>query len=147
MDVKFVATSGSMFLLYFTPSTMKHKYDDHLITLRYPPFFYEGVFYCELCEERVNNQWWLYHCDESDHSFHSGCLCMQWRRIKLGGTIILWKNVKKHTFVYVYKQNVRKNSPLYKCDVCGRGYTDGLYLECEGCGVLICPECMTKIEG
>ncbi|WOG90370.1 hypothetical protein DCAR_0209614 [Daucus carota subsp. sativus] len=129
----------------FYPSTMKHKYDDHSITLRYPPFFYQGVFYCELCEG-VNNQWWLYHCDESDHSFHSRCLCKP-HRVKLGGTIILDNNEEKHTFVCVYKLNVRKNSPLYICVVCRLGYSGGLYLECEGCGVLICPECMTKIEG
>lgn len=35
------------------PSRMKHKYDFHPVTLRYPPFFYEGVFYCEICEEQV----------------------------------------------------------------------------------------------
>nr|XP_017236945.1 PREDICTED: uncharacterized protein LOC108210177 isoform X2 [Daucus carota subsp. sativus] len=130
----------------FYPSTMKHKYEDHPITLRYPPFFYEGVFYCEVCEEQVNNQWWLYHCDESDHSFHFSCLCIM-QRIKLGGTIIFCgNNSKKHTFVYVYKDNVRKNSPLYKCDVCWYTNARGFYLECEGCGVLVCPTCMIKVE-
>ena len=59
---------------------IKHKFDDHTITLRYPPFFYEGVFYGEVCEEAVNNQQWLYHCGESDHSFHS--VCLRWQEIK-----------------------------------------------------------------
>ncbi|WOG90373.1 hypothetical protein DCAR_0209617 [Daucus carota subsp. sativus] len=130
----------------FYPGTMKHKYEDHSITLRYPPFFYEGVFYCELCEERVNNQWWLYHCDESDHSFHSDCLLF-WHRMKLGGTIRIDINDKMHTLAFVFKTNVRRNSPLHICGNCNYGYTSGLFFECDGCGYLICTRCVRKIYG
>ncbi|WOG90371.1 hypothetical protein DCAR_0209615 [Daucus carota subsp. sativus] len=128
------------------PSTMKHKYDDHPVTLRYPPFFYEGVFYCELCEEQVNNQGWLYHRGHSDHSFHSDCLLF-WHRMKLGGTIRLDINDETHTLAYALKRNVRKNSPLYICGNCGDGYAYGLFFECDGCGFLICIECVRKMDG
>ncbi|WOG87770.1 hypothetical protein DCAR_0207001 [Daucus carota subsp. sativus] len=125
----------------FYPSTMKHKYDDHPITLRYPPFFYEGAFYCELCEERVNNQWWLYHCDKSDHSFHANCLILG-QKLKLGGTIRIHdNNDEMHTLALVFKRNVRTNSPLYMCGYCGDGFTHGRFFECGGCGYLICVEC------
>ncbi|WOG90365.1 hypothetical protein DCAR_0209609 [Daucus carota subsp. sativus] len=130
----------------FYPNTMKHKYDDHPITLRYPPFFYEGAFYCELCEEQVNNQWWLYHCDESDHSFHSSCLHLL-HRMKLGGTIRIYINDEMHTLAFVFKMNVRTNSPLFICGNCGDAYTAGLFFECDGCGILICDECVRKIDG
>ncbi|KAL1830194.1 hypothetical protein ACET3Z_008606 [Daucus carota] len=128
----------------FHPSTMKHKFDDHTITLRYPPFFYEGVFYCELCEEAVNNQRWLYHCDESDHSFHYDCL-RTLHRIKLGGIIRLDIKDEMHTLALVFKMNVRTNSPLYICDNCDDGYTHGLFFECDGCGYLICVKCVREL--
>ncbi|WOG90372.1 hypothetical protein DCAR_0209616 [Daucus carota subsp. sativus] len=130
----------------FYPSTMKHKYDDHSITLRYPPFFYQGVFYCELCEEQVNNQWWLYHCDESDHSFHSDCLHLPYR-IKLGVTIRIDINDEMHTLAFVLERNVRTNSPLFICGNCGDKYASGLFFKCDGCGFLICPRCVSKIDG
>ncbi|WOG90369.1 hypothetical protein DCAR_0209613 [Daucus carota subsp. sativus] len=130
----------------FYPSTMKNKYDEHSITLRYPPLFYEGVFYCELCEEQVNNQWWLYHCDESDHSFHSACLHKP-NRTKLGGTIRLDINDKMHTLAFVFKRNARRNAPLYICYMCDDGYTYGTFFECDGCGILICHQCVRGIDG
>ncbi|WOG90375.1 hypothetical protein DCAR_0209619 [Daucus carota subsp. sativus] len=125
------------------PSTMKHKYDAS-ITLRYPPFFYEGAFYCELCEDRVNNQRWLYHCDKSDHSFHSDCL-FSWQKIKLGGTVRIDINDKMHTLAFVFKMNV--SAALYICGNCGDGYTHSLFFERDGCGYLICVNCVRDRYG
>ncbi|KAL8111479.1 uncharacterized protein LOC141666898 [Apium graveolens] len=125
------------------PSTIRHKYDDHAITLRYPPFFYEGAFYCETCEEPVNNQRPLFHCDDCDYSFHYHCICLQ-ARMKLGGTIQLDINDQKHTLAFVFKRNVRSNSPLYFCSHCGYGHTHNFFFECDGCGYLICIECVSS---
>lgn len=127
------------------PSKVKHRYDIHPITLRYPPFFHEGVFYCEICEEPVNNQWWLFHCDESDHSYHCKCL-YSLDRIKLGGTILLDINNQKHKLALVRKMNTRPNSPLYLCANCRNGYSSGLFFEYDGCGFLICINCDSKIH-
>lgn len=127
------------------PSTIRHKYDDHAISLRDPPFFYEGAFYCETCEEPVNNQYSLFHCGECDHTFHWHC--SRWQsRIKLGGTIELDINNELHTLAFVYKRNVRRNSPLYFCSKCGLGYNSNHFFECDGCGYLICIKCVSQVN-
>ncbi|XP_017240536.1 uncharacterized protein LOC108213271 [Daucus carota subsp. sativus] len=129
----------------FYPGSMKHRYDDHPVTLRRPPFFYEGVFYCEICEDRVNNQWWLYHCDECDHSFHNGCL-LSGGSVKLGGTVEVDFNDQSHTLALVLKRRTRKTQPQYYCRYCGNGYIWNYFLECDGCGYLICCPCVRKIK-
>ncbi|XP_074368418.1 uncharacterized protein LOC141708606 [Apium graveolens] len=130
----------------FYPSRMKHKYEIHPLTLRHPPFFYEGVFYCEICEEQVNNQLWLYHCGECDHSFH--CDCLRWyESIKLGGTIELPFSNQTHTLALVLKKAPRKNLPPYVCGNCGHSYRLKILFECDGCSLLICRNCVIEILG
>ena len=123
----------------FYPTRMKNKYDDHSLILRLPPFFYEGVFYCQICEDQVNNQWWLYHCDGCDQSFHNGCLC-SYDNAKLGGTIEHIIDNKTHTLALVIKNNnTRKKSPPFSCAICGYGTNNyQFFLECAGCGYLAC---------
>ncbi|WOG90140.1 hypothetical protein DCAR_0209383 [Daucus carota subsp. sativus] len=125
------------------PSQMKHKYDSHSVTLRYPPFFYEGVFYCEVCEEQVNNQLMLYHCDACDHSFHFNCLCSR-QSIKLGGTIDLKIDNRSHTLAFVLKKTTGKKSPDYVCRSCRVCHYYYRFFECVGCGYLLCRDCVTE---
>nr|XP_017245341.1 PREDICTED: uncharacterized protein LOC108217000 [Daucus carota subsp. sativus] len=132
-------------LCVFLPSIVKHRFDSHPITLRLPPFFYEGVFYCELCEEQVNNQWPLYHCDESDHSFHYNCFDLL-PNIKFGGTIELDIDHKSHTFTFVLERPKKKGF-LYKCRNCADSYEFGVFFRCDGCGYLACYGCVNKVLG
>ncbi|WOG90425.1 hypothetical protein DCAR_0209669 [Daucus carota subsp. sativus] len=127
----------------FYPNRMKHKYDDHSLILRLPPFFYEGVFYCQICEEQVNNQLWLYHCDECDQSFHNYCLCSYFNG-KLGGTIERIIDNQTHKLALVIKQITRANSPPFSCAFCGRGYIMMFFFECQGCGFLACIFCCIR---
>ncbi|XP_017232759.1 uncharacterized protein LOC108206851 [Daucus carota subsp. sativus] len=124
-------------LCAFYPSSIKHRYDDSRdITLRHPPFFHEGVIYCEICEEQVNNQWWLYHCSESAHSYHHNCL--QWHEnVKLRSSIV----TGAHTLSMVFKRTKRRNSPRYICGDCNKGYKCSFLIECDGCGLLVCLTC------
>ena len=32
------------------------------------------------------------------------------------------------------------------CDLCGEECEDGEWYECEGCGCIMCPECVGSIE-
>lgn len=126
------------------PSRVEHMYDIHHITLRYPPFFYEGVFYCEICEEQVDNQELLYHCSESEHSFHYYCFSFH-RTIKLGGIIDVTIMDKPHTLTLVVKLPTRKNS-TYTCNNCTNSYYSLCYLfECDGCGYLACCQCALNL--
>lgn len=133
----------SVHCAYF-PISMKHRYDDHPITMEHPPFFYEGLIYCEICEEQINNQWWLYHCSECDQSFHIDCL--RWLgSVKLGGTIKLNIDDKPHTLALVAKGYKRKNSSPYACLNCKKQYKSSHFFECDGCGFLLCRQCVNEI--
>nr|XP_017232706.1 PREDICTED: uncharacterized protein LOC108206806 isoform X2 [Daucus carota subsp. sativus] len=122
------------------PSQMKHKYDPHSVTLEYPPFFYEGVFHCEVCENQVNNQLMLYHCRACDHSFHFNCLRSR-NSIKFGGTVELKIDNKLHTLAFVVKRSTGKTDPDHYCRSCGTGYEYYWFFECDGCGYLLCHQC------
>ncbi|KAL1825805.1 uncharacterized protein LOC108213565 [Daucus carota subsp. sativus] len=127
------------------PSKMEHKYDVHPLTLKIPPFFFEGAFYCEICEERVNNQELLYHCRESEHSYHYYCGFLV-SNIKLGGTIKVFIQGKPHTLALVSKRPTRKKS-TYTCSLCSGFYYNLCFiLECDGCGFLACLKCAQKLS-
>ncbi|KAL1828265.1 uncharacterized protein LOC108208893 isoform X2 [Daucus carota subsp. sativus] len=129
----------------FYPSRMKHRYEDHSLILRHPPFVYEGVFYCQICEEQVNNQWWLYHCDECNQSFHYNCV--RWTEsVKVGRRIKHSFRNQEHTLTLVLKNARRRNSPPYLCGICGQGHTLQYFFECEGCGYLACIFCIRRVR-
>ncbi|KAL1825804.1 hypothetical protein ACET3Z_012582 [Daucus carota] len=122
------------------PSKMEHNYEVHPLTLRNPPFFYEGAFYCEVCEERGNNQELLYHCTESEHSYHYYCGLLV-DNIKLGRKIKILIEDKPHTLALVLKRPTRKKT-RHTCSLCWDFFaTVRFFLECEGCGLLACLEC------
>ncbi|WOG90508.1 hypothetical protein DCAR_0209752 [Daucus carota subsp. sativus] len=131
----------------FYPSRMEHRYEeDHSLILRHPPFFYEGVFYCQICEEQVNNQEWLYNCEKCDQSFHAECV--RWyESIKLGRRIKHSSGDQEHTLTLVIKKTLRKKSPPYLCGICGKGYRLLCFLECQGCGYLACVVCIRRVHG
>nr|XP_017243136.1 PREDICTED: uncharacterized protein LOC108215239 [Daucus carota subsp. sativus] len=138
--MEYACETCSSFLIHIYsaifPSRMEHKYETHPITLRSPPFFYEGVFYCEICEEQVDNQYTLYHCSESDHSLHYYCFGLL-INIKLGGTIKVDIGGEPHTLALVYKTVTRKNL-TYTCSNCAGSYDSSYFaLECDGCGYLV----------
>ncbi|XP_017240615.1 uncharacterized protein LOC108213342 isoform X1 [Daucus carota subsp. sativus] len=150
-DMAYACESCSNFQIHlkcvFLPSSLEHKYEIHPITLRYPPFFYEGVFYCESCEERVNNQELLYHCTESEHSYHF--YCGFWlNTIKLGaGTIKVLIADKPHTLALVLKRSTRKKSAC-SCSHCSTTFLlPRFFYECDGCGFLACSNCTAKLLG
>ena len=130
----------------FYPRKITHKYDPHLLTLRQPPFFYEGVLYCQICEERVNNQFWLYYCDECDRGYHCDCV-RQYENVKLGGTIKLRLNDENHTFALVLKRPQGMKSSVHICFYCKHEFSYAFLFECDGCGFLACCKCVDEILG
>ncbi|XP_017241307.1 uncharacterized protein LOC108214044 isoform X2 [Daucus carota subsp. sativus] len=144
VGVEYGCESCSSFLIdmrcIIIPSRTKHKYDAHPLTLRNPPFFYEGAFYCESCEERVSNQDLLFHCSESEHSYHYAC-GFWLNTVKLGGTIKVFIADKPHTLALVFKSPTIKR-PIHTCSRCFTFFHSYCFLlECDGCGLLSCLEC------
>ncbi|KAK2999280.1 hypothetical protein RJ639_023852 [Escallonia herrerae] len=57
------------------PRTATHYYDAHTLSLVYPPFpDHPDEFYCEMCQDEIAPNLWLYHCHDCNQSFHPRCL-------------------------------------------------------------------------
>lgn len=126
----------------FYPKSIRHRFDSHSISLSYPPIFYKGIKYCEICELQVNPEAWLYRCCKCDQCFHPLCI-RTWHNMKLGDTVSL-RSLHHHDLTLVmidkeiYPQRIHKNL------CCSQGHDNDIvdmYLQCAGCNLLFCRFC------
>ncbi|KAM7530133.1 hypothetical protein LguiB_033543 [Lonicera macranthoides] len=128
------------------PSTFKHEWDRHQLTLSYPPFSYHpDEFICEICEEDIHLNYWLYHCRQCDQSFHTECIKpFDWySKVKFGGTLEVENH--PHSLVFVQKSKKNKKSPNSICNQCGESRDGWLFLECTPCNFQLCLCCCRDI--
>ncbi|KAM7530117.1 hypothetical protein LguiB_033527 [Lonicera macranthoides] len=125
------------------PHKIKHAWDRHLLTLRYPPYSdHPDEFYCEICEEEIHPKYWLYHCHHCDQPFHIECLFPIFeyltRDINAGDTIEV--GIHPHKLSTVFHR--AENRPSFKCKRCDRiiPNAEGL-LKCEPCRWQLCLFC------
>ncbi|XP_076902471.1 uncharacterized protein LOC143557238 [Bidens hawaiensis] len=56
------------------PTTIRHKYDKHALSLRYyPAENHSGEYFCEICEDEFGPNLWFYHCSMCASSMHTAC--------------------------------------------------------------------------
>lgn len=121
------------------PSQLRHRWDPHPISLIYPPFFHQGQIYCEICEEEINPNNWLYHCRECDQSFHTDCI-RPYHNAKVGDEVIV--DLHEHALTYVHKRKRLYPRP-FMCSVCSQDLgTVRTVFECANCDILICRACV-----
>ncbi|KAM7522875.1 hypothetical protein LguiA_012777 [Lonicera macranthoides] len=123
--------------------TFKHEWDHHLLTLSYPPFSYHpDEFICEICEEDIHPNYWLYHCRQCDQSFHTKCIKpFDWyENVKFGGTL----QVENHPHPLVYVRKSKSKFPSI-CSQCGQSRDGWPVLECARCNFQLCPDCCYDI--
>lgn len=126
------------------PSTIRHRWDPHPISLIYPPFDYEGVIYCEICEELVNANYWFYHCRECDQSFHTECL-RPLHNVKVGDRVDVDVALHPHTMTLVYKRRNDYCHPLECCNCHNKDLDKFTPLfECANCDIVACVVCVSS---
>ncbi|KAM7530218.1 hypothetical protein LguiB_033628 [Lonicera macranthoides] len=126
------------------PRTFKHEWDRHPLTLSYPPFSYHpDEFICEICEEDIHPNYWLYHCRQCDQSFHTKCIKpFDWySKVKFGGTLEVENH--PHPLVFVRKSKNKKSPSI--CSQCGRSRDGYPVLECAPCNFQLCIKCCYSI--
>lgn len=123
----------------FMPGTVRHRWDPHPIPLTYPPVKnHPDLFYCEIWEEEINTNFWLYFCRECDQSFHTSCIRPDdsYSNIKYGATI---KVDNMHPHGLTFAPNKKQQA---MCGSCGEDIDDGEpVLECATCTFLLTVEC------
>ncbi|KAH1030400.1 hypothetical protein J1N35_042574 [Gossypium stocksii] len=89
-------------LCVLLPTTVKHKCDDHILTLTYDKINdYIKYHYCDICEKEKDSKHWFYHCKTCDTSTHVNCVLGNYPFIKLGSTYK--KENHQHPLIFVKK--------------------------------------------
>lgn len=138
-DCEFYLHKGCALL----PAMVNHRWDPHPIPLVYPPVKdHPDIFYCEICEEEIDPNYWFYFCGACDQSFHLSCLRPYYgfSNIKFGATMKIDDHQHSLTFVGMKKYKF----PHSMCSSCGHDIPEGFpILECETCSFpfRLCMKC------
>ncbi|PWA91120.1 cysteine/Histidine-rich C1 domain family protein [Artemisia annua] len=77
-DIYFSCRSCDFYLhsgcALFLPRIIHHKLDKHPMRLTYGPVEnHKSEYFCEVCEEKFDPNWWFYHCHVCAYSLHTRC--------------------------------------------------------------------------
>ena len=56
------------------PQTTRYKQHEHPFTLSYVAEDDSGEYYCDICEEERNPNYWFYHCTDCTYPAHPKCI-------------------------------------------------------------------------
>ncbi|GKC06877.1 ribonuclease H-like domain-containing protein [Tanacetum coccineum] len=133
------------------PDTISHKYDKHVMTLRYFPVEdHSGDYFCEVCEEEFNPNGVFYHCDQCVQSMHPACcvsiLHKETTPFYLNRGVAQFDNIK---FGEIFMVNGHPHDVSFcrgvesdgECAKCGEHLQDKLILKCLQCKFAIDRDC------
>ncbi|CAK9152105.1 unnamed protein product [Ilex paraguariensis] len=125
--------------LTLLPRTIRHRWDKHPLILCYPPFSdHPDEFHCEMCEDEINPNYWIYHCSDCDQSFHLDCIKDFYSNVKYGGTL----DVNCHPCPLTFARKAKKRFSYYNCGLSTD--RDSPIFECGECNYTLCLKCITK---
>ncbi|XP_017258682.1 uncharacterized protein LOC108227831 [Daucus carota subsp. sativus] len=123
-------------------SRVKHRWDPHPLRLIYDPGMvedHEHEYECEFCSEELDTNFWFYHCNRCDLSFHLRCYeksCfLDYSTIKFGATDIVEDQLHHHGLTFVFNKKVRR------CGICKDRCVGQPVLECAPCRIIFCQSC------
>lgn len=112
------------------PQTIRHRFDKHPMKLSYFPIEnHKSQYFCEVCEEEFDPEYWFYHCYDCVQSIHSACapLILECRRaaaasrypiriyeflnIKFGGI----HNIEDHQHHVSFDQGIESDGDCIHC--------------------------------
>ncbi|KAG7619347.1 DC1 [Arabidopsis suecica] len=134
---------GCGFVLCFKcatlPQVLKHRVDDYPLSLCYGEKA-NGIYWCEICEKKMNPEKWFYTCKDQWASLHTECVVGDFSGLMPGSVVkaetgsyevVLNKNVsrpfcrqcKSHCmYPIIYK--IPETSDSYLCsDICIKRFT------------------------
>jgi hypothetical protein len=135
--VKFVCTSCNKFTLCIRCATLplvaRYEHDMHLLHLSYTREYDPEEYYCLICEEDRDPDYWFYYCEECKFTAHPRCVIGENPCIEYGRTYTYEDH--QHPLTIVEKT---KHSP--PCDSCGKPFDDGVALKCTECEFNVHPK-------
>ncbi|CAA7019807.1 unnamed protein product [Microthlaspi erraticum] len=71
------------------PYQVKHRVDDHLLSLCYGEKDAPGIYWCDICEEETDSRTWFYTCKDCGFTLHIGCMLGDFRSLE-PGAVVTW---------------------------------------------------------
>ncbi|KAL7251617.1 hypothetical protein ACSBR1_013459 [Camellia fascicularis] len=116
----------------FLPRTVRHKCDEHPLTLAYSAVKDNSdEYYCEICEEQLNTKFWFYHCGDCNQSLQIECI----RKADFqGSSLFIFKHeAHMHTLALEATLDFQCIGCNYNCS--------GVALVCDICDFKLDPRC------
>jgi hypothetical protein len=85
------------------PLKVKYEHDPHLFSLAYTAKNDYKKYYCLICEEERNKNYWFYYCERCDFTAHPRCIVGRYPYIRYGRDFT-WKN---HQHLLNWKNHIR----------------------------------------
>ncbi|CAI9298256.1 unnamed protein product [Lactuca saligna] len=139
---------------FMLPGLIRHKYDKHPLTLRYNPVEnHPSAYFCEICEDEFNPEYWFYHCSFCVQSMHTACApvifqCEQAVYAYYKRSIFHFLNVKFETTrlmvggVHPHLLKLAQGMECHgQCDECGENLQYRMIFECLECKFKLHYEC------
>ncbi|KAI3760687.1 hypothetical protein L1987_51085 [Smallanthus sonchifolius] len=126
------------------PRTIRHKYDEHPLSLRYSPVEnHISEYFCDICEDEFNPTKWFYHCSTCASSMHTACAplklqCEQSTYSEYNSSTFVFSNVKfgrtheimGHPHPLTFVQGISDDG---QCSVCNERLQYHTVLKCFRC--------------
>ncbi|KAL1213147.1 Protein VACUOLELESS GAMETOPHYTES [Cardamine amara subsp. amara] len=131
---------GGGYNLCFTcatlPTSVRHEYDDHPLSLCYGAKNVNATYCCGICEEEIYSKSWFYKCDECGSTLHTKCVfrdlihALPGYSLEMGGQgsfDLLPNNCLSRPICYLCKTrcmgdlvlNNKADSSIFLCCSCG----------------------------
>jgi hypothetical protein len=134
--VKFVCTYCNKFILCIRCATLpliaRYEHDTHLLHLSYTREYDPEEYYCLICEEERDPDYWFYYCEECKFTAHPRCVIGENPCIEYGKTYI----DENHWHPLTIVEKTKYSPP---CDYCGKPFVDGVAVTCTQCKFTVHP--------
>ncbi|CAA7019806.1 unnamed protein product [Microthlaspi erraticum] len=98
------------------PDVVKHRVDDHLLSLCYGEDGSSGIYWCDICEKVTDLKRWFYTCKDCGVALHIDCVLGDFRSFKPGKALTTYTLGMVATQFFVVR-NDSMSRPL--CSECG----------------------------
>ncbi|XP_020874708.1 uncharacterized protein LOC110226670 [Arabidopsis lyrata subsp. lyrata] len=71
------------------PTLVRHRYDDHPLSLCYGEKNMNVTFCCGICEEEVYSKNWFYKCNDCSSTLHTKCVIKNLIHSRIGDSLVL----------------------------------------------------------
>ncbi|CAA0316239.1 unnamed protein product [Arabidopsis thaliana] len=97
------------------PHEVKHRVDDHFLSLCFGERDASGKYWCDICEEETDPTKWFYTCKDCGVTLHTNCVLGDFRGLEPETNIVLDDDWMQMTLYETVRNNSMSRPLCYKC--------------------------------